>query len=103
MDKTRKEKIEAAGGELTTVADLLELTAEEIALIELKLALAKKLKETRLSTEKSQTELAQVIGSSQSRVAKMEKADTSVSLDLLITSLLKAGVSLTEVKQAIPD
>ena len=36
---------------------------------------------------------AHLVGSSQSRVAKMEAADASVSVDLLIRSLLKLGAA----------
>jgi transcriptional regulator with XRE-family HTH domain len=41
----------------------------------------------------TQVALAESLKSSQSRVAKMEAGDTTVSLDLLIKSLLALGAS----------
>jgi len=49
----------------------------------------------------TQTELAKHLGSSQSRVAKLEAGDTSVSLDLLIRGLLAVGASRKDVAQAL--
>lgn len=46
-------------------------------------------------------ELAGVLKSSQSRVAKMEAGDPSVSLDLLIRSLLALGTSAQEIIRII--
>ena len=70
------------GWKATTVADFLELTPEEAAYIELKLALSRHLRLLREGQNLSQQLLAKRIKSSQSRVAKMEKGDPSVSLDL---------------------
>ena len=41
----------------------------------------------------TQAEVAKLIESSQSRVAKMEAGDSSVSLDLLVRSLIALGAS----------
>ncbi len=49
----------------------------------------------------TQIQLASLLGSSQSRVAKVEAADTSVSLDLLIRSLLAMGASNRELARYI--
>ena len=49
----------------------------------------------------NQAELASRINSSQSRVAKMEAGDPSVSLDLLIRSLLALGASRRDLARAI--
>lgn len=45
----------------------------------------------------TETQLAKSVGSSQSRVVKMEKGDPSVSLDLLIKTLLFLGVTRKEL------
>jgi len=58
----------------------------------MKLSLGELLRESRGKRGWTQEETARHIGSSQSRVAKMEAADRSVSLDLLVRSLLKLGV-----------
>ena len=47
------------------------------------------------------SQLAGLVQSSQSRVAKMEGGDPSVSLDLLIRSLLALGASARDIARAI--
>ena len=59
----------------------------------MKLALAEGVRELRLDASLTQSGVAELIGSSQSRVAKMEAADPTVSLDLLIRTLLRLGAS----------
>jgi predicted transcriptional regulator len=81
--------------------DFLGLTDHEAAYIELRLKLAQGLKAKRSSRGLSQTELAKVVQSSQSRVAKMEAGDPTVSLDLLVRSLLALGTSSRELGQSI--
>lgn len=97
MNKEKLAKLEAAGFVTTTVEELLGLSPEEMQLIELRLQLAKQLKEKRLEKNLSQTTFAKQIGSSQSRVAKMEKGDPSVSMDLLIRSLFSLDVDKKEL------
>ncbi len=75
------------------VSDFLKLSPEEITFIEIKLALSRRLQETRREKKLTQVQVAQRLQSSQSRVAKMEAADPTVSLDLLVRSLLALGVS----------
>jgi hypothetical protein len=45
--------------------------------------------------------LAAVLGSSQSRVAKMEKADPTVSLELLVRGLVALGATRVEVGRIV--
>ena len=101
MDKTNKARLEAAGWRVGDAADFLELTTEEAAFVELKLALADYLRDVRVQHGWTQTHVANVLGSSQSRVAKMEAADASVSVDLLVKSLLALGASRKELGQVI--
>lgn len=101
MDKTKRTRLEAAGWRVGDAADFLELTAEEAAFVELKLALADYLREIRVQHGWTQTHVARTLGSSQSRVAKMEAADESVSVDLLVKSLLTLGASRQQVGQVI--
>jgi transcriptional regulator with XRE-family HTH domain len=77
------------------------LTPEESAYVELKVALGSKLKELRSRKRLSQVELARRMGSSQSRVAKIEAAESSVSLDLLVRSLIALGASRKDLARAI--
>lgn len=101
MGKTKRSRLEAAGWRTGDAAEFLELTAEEAAFVELKLALADFLRDIRVQHGWTQTHVANLLGSSQSRVAKMEAADLSVSVDLLVKSLLTLGASRKQVGQAI--
>ena len=93
MKKSKREALEKKGWKVGTVAEFLGLTEEESALIELKLALSRSLRERRTKQGLTQTQLARQLRSSQSRVAKMEAADPSVSVDLLVRSLFALGAS----------
>jgi DNA-binding XRE family transcriptional regulator len=101
MDKRKKDKLATKGWKTGSVAEFLDLSDEESAYIEMKLALSEKLKERRRRTKLTQAELAKAIESSQSRVAKMEAGDPSVSIDLLVKSLLALGVSKKELGRTI--
>ena len=101
MNKQRREKLEAAGFKVGTVQDFLNLTDEDVAYIEMRVALAKALKDLRRNLKVSQTTFAELVGSSQSRVAKMERADPSVSLDLLMKSLVRGGKKPKDIGRAI--
>ena len=101
MDKRKKERLAKKGWKVGTVAEFLDLSAEESAYIEMKLALSEKLKERRLQRKLTQAQLARAIDSSQSRVAKMEAGDPTVSIDLLVKSLLALGVTRKELGRAI--
>ena len=49
----------------------------------------------------SQTELARRIGSSQSRVAKLEAGETDVSLDLIFRALFATGAKIGEIGKVV--
>jgi len=101
MDKRKREKLAKKGWKVGSVAEFLDLSAEEVSYIEMKLALSEKLRERRRRKRLTQAELAKVIESSQSRVAKMEAGDPTVSIDLLVKSLLALGVSKKELGRTI--
>jgi hypothetical protein len=101
MDKAKRSRMEKAGWRAGSVAEFLELSPEEAAFVELKLALSAALRERRMAQGLSQVELARQLGSSQSRVAKMEASDPSVSVDLLIRALLVTGASGKDIGGAI--
>ena len=101
MDKRKKERLAKKGWKTGSVAEFLDLSAEESAYIEMKLALSEELKERRRRKKLTQAELAKAIESSQSRVAKMEAGDPTVSIDLLVKSLLALGVSKKELGRTI--
>jgi ribosome-binding protein aMBF1 (putative translation factor) len=101
MDKAKQKRLEAAGWKVGTVQDFLDLSPEESLLIDIRARLALVLSERRKAQSLTQAELARRIRSSQSRVAKMEAADGSVSLDLLVRSLLALGTTRKELAAAI--
>lgn len=84
-----------------SAADFIGLSGEEAAFVELKLALSRSLRERRKEQGLSQATLARRIGSSQSRVAKMEASDPTVSLDLLVRGLLATGAKRKDIAFAI--
>ncbi len=101
MNNAKRKRLEAKGWKLGTTEEFLGLTQEEAAFIDLKLHLAQNLKEQRQKRKLTQAQLAQMLNSSQSRVAKMEAGDPSVSLDLLIRSLFALGTSRKELGMMI--
>ena len=101
MDEKTRTKLEAAGWKTGDAQDFLGLSDAEAAFIEMKLALAEDLRALRKERHLNQTQVARIVGSSQSRVAKMEAADPSVSIDLLIKSLLKLGAARKDVAKAV--
>ena len=101
MNSARTEKLKAKGWRSGSAADFLGLSPEENYFVELKLKLAGDLRKRRARRKISQQELAHLIGSSQSRVAKMESGDASVSIDLLFRSLLAMGAKPRDLGRSI--
>lgn len=101
MRNDKKRSLERAGWKIGSADKLLELTPEESAYIDLKLRLSDSLKQRRQHQRLSQKELATRVESSQSRVAKMEAGDPSVSIDLLVKTLLALGASDKDLAEAI--
>ena len=101
MRRSKRQKLEKKGWRVGSVRDFLGLTDEEAAYVELRLRLADSLKDRRTRQNLTQAGLAKLIQSSQSRVAKMEGGDPTVSLDLLIRSLLALGASNRDLARTI--
>ena len=101
MDRKKRKKLETLGWTVGSADDFLDLTPEETRYIELKLALSASLKAERVKQGVTQVELAKMMGSSQSRVAKMEAGDPAVSVDLLLKALLSLGVTKKQLSKII--
>ena len=101
MIEKKRKRLEAAGWKIGSAREFLELTDQEEAYIELRLKLADALKRQRVSRNLTQGDLAKAMSSSQSRVAKMEAGDASVSLDLLVRSLLEMGTTNMDLAKII--
>jgi predicted XRE-type DNA-binding protein len=93
MKQSKRKKLESKGWKIGTSEEFLQLTPEESEYIEIKLNLSKSLKERRQRKNMTQEDVARLIKSSQSRVAKMEAGDPTVSIDLLVRSLLALGTN----------
>lgn len=101
MRKNKRDALAKKGWKIGATTEFLNLSDEELGVIELKLALGGALKARRKKKKLTQLALARVISSSQSRVAKMEAGDPSVSLDLLVKSMLALGATQRDVANAI--
>lgn len=101
MDKIKKAKLEAAGWTVGSTQDFLQLNEAESAFVDFKIAFSEALLDRGTAKKMSQAELAKLLHSSQSRVAKMEHADPTVTLDLLLRSLLALGATPQELANTL--
>jgi len=101
MKPERKQKLEAAGFKVGSADEFLGLTPQESALVSLRLSLAEQVRSRRLRLHYSQAELARRVGSSQSRIAKLEAAESDVSLDLLFRALFATGAKMSDVSKIL--
>jgi len=101
MNKAKKKQLESKGWRFGDAKDFLELSDEETAYIELKLALCQNLKQRRQANRLTQAQLAKILKSSQSRIAKMEACDPTVSVDLLIRSHFALGATKKDIAKVI--
>jgi predicted transcriptional regulator len=96
-------RLRVRGWKVGDTTEFLGLSDQEAALVELRLALSRSVRERRLKLGLSQVDLASSLGSSQSRVAKLEGADATVSIDLLIRGLLALVASRREIGRALSE
>ena len=101
MDRKKQKRLENAGWRIGSATDFLGLSAAEEELVAMKMSLSTGLRKARERRRITQIELARRMGSSQSRVAKMEAGDPGVSLDLLVQGLLAVGASRREIAAAL--
>ena len=101
VDKRKRKLLEAQGWRVAGAREFLGLSDEELEYIEIKIALSQLVKEQRKRRGLTQQRAARLIRSSQSRVAKMEAGDPSVSIDLYVKSFIALGGSREELSEAI--
>ena len=101
MDKRKQRQLERAGWRIGSAAEFLHLSPEEAILVEMRLNLSRALRARRIALHLSQVVLAKRLGSSQSRVAKMEAGDPTVSIDLVLRGLLALGLGAGDVAKAL--
>ena len=103
MDPKKRKRLEAAGWKAGSAEEFPGLSVVESALIELRLRLSDKLKRQRRSQKMSQAEFAESLQSSQSRIAKMEANDSTVSIDLMVRSLIGSGLTLQDLSDVLKE
>jgi DNA-binding XRE family transcriptional regulator len=101
MKPSKRKRLESKGWKVGTVEEFLDLADDEASMIDIRLRLGRALRVERERRSLTQTQLGHTLGSSQSRIAKMESGDPSVSLDLLVRSLLKLGARSDDVARHI--
>jgi len=97
MDKKRQQQLEEKGFRVGSAADFLELSPEEETYIDIRLDISNMVKRQRAKRGWTQEQLARAIGSSQSRIAKLEGGDPGISMDLMIKALLRLGTSKKQI------
>ena len=100
MKAEKKRRLEAAGWKETTVQEFLNLSEADGRYIEMKLALSRLLRLVRERRRLTQTKAAALLKTSQSRLARKEAGDPSVSLDLLVHGLFALGASPRDLLKA---
>jgi len=103
MRKDKKARLERAGWKVGSVQEFLGLSEVEAAVVELKLSLSRGLRQRRTRRKLTQAQLARLVRSSQSRVAKMESGDPTVSIDLLVRSFLAMDATQKELGRLIAE
>jgi ribosome-binding protein aMBF1 (putative translation factor) len=101
MKTAKARRLKAAGWKVGSTRDFLRLNDQEAALVEVKLCLMDALRQARRKRGISQIDLAKRMGSSQSRIAKIEAGDPSVSLDLILRALVASGASRREIQKTL--
>lgn len=101
MKASKRNALENTGWAIGSAEDFLELSPDERAFVEVKVALAEALRTRRQRQKLTQAELAKILGSSQPRVAKMEAGDSSVTVDLLVRSLFAMGATPKDLAKVL--
>ena len=101
MEASKQERLEAAGWKVGTADEFLGLSPAESEYLDVVFAVAGVLRQARERAGLTQTTAAKALGSSQSRFSKMESADPSVSLDLLVRGALSLGATRQELGAAV--
>jgi predicted XRE-type DNA-binding protein len=101
MSESKSKRLRKAGWVEGDYGDFLGLSDEDRALVEMKAQLVSALRTERSRRGLTQAQVAKLLGSGQSRVAKMEAGDPSVSIDLLLKALVGLGKTRKEIGKAI--
>ena len=97
MNAAKRKKLEAAGYQVGTVEEFLDLSPVEAALVEARLALSDAVRLARESAGLSQAQVAKRAGSTQARISKIESGGAGVSTDLMLKALFATGADPSKV------
>ena len=100
MKTDKLERLHAHGWKVGSAEAFLQLSEEERRLVDLKISLSGAVRKSRVKRKLSQIDLAQRMKSSQSRIAKIEAGDPSVSLDLIVRALIASGATTRDIQAA---
>ena len=100
MKNDKLKRLKAAGWKIGNAEDFLQLSEEESKLVAIKWSLMCAVKKSRIKRNISQIDLAQRMKSSQSRIAKIETGDSSISLDLIVRALIATGATTRDIQAA---
>src|SRR5436309_14421568 len=103
MKLEKKHRLEAAGWKETTVKEFLNLSEADAQYIETKLALSRRLRQLREQPHLTQTKAASLLKTSQSRLARMEAGDPSVSSGPAGARSICLGSILEGPRQGLTD
>jgi predicted transcriptional regulator len=101
MEQSKIKRLNVAGWKAGSAQEFLGLSDAEAGYIDLHMRLSDAVRLRRQAARLSQSALANLIETSQSRIAKMEANDSTVSLDLLIRCLMSMGANLDELARII--
>ena len=82
-----------------TVQDLLGLSDDEVAIVEMRIRLAERVRKRRQARGWTQRELAKRIQSTQPRVARLEQGEASI--EMLIRALFALGSKRREIGRLV--
>jgi len=100
MKNDKLKRLKSAGWKVGDAADFLQLSDEESKLVTIKWSLMCAVKKSRIKNNISQIDLARRMKSSQSRIAKIEAGDSSISLDLILRALIATGATTKDIQAA---
>ena len=99
MNAKKRKTLEAAGFKFGDVQELLGLGDADMEIVETRVRLARAVRELRTSRRLTQKQLAALAGSSQPRVAAVERGQGT--LDQLIRFMFALGADRKKVARAI--
>lgn len=101
MSKKRKQRLEEEGFKETTVSESLGLSKGEALMVELRVRLSEEIEDRRTGEGMTQEQLADKLGTSQSRISAMETGDTSVSIGAMLCALVELGANKEDIGDVI--